>query len=102
MRLCRHGVVFYFHPRHHRFPWAVASLVANANIRTTIFRLAFAAHKRLFAVALEPQVRRLDAVVVLDPCQRAAHINVRRKFGSMLLAFLTIRSGRVTESPRIN
>ena len=40
-RLRRHGVVFYAHPRHHRFPWAVADNVANSSIQMKIFRLAF-------------------------------------------------------------
>ena len=79
--------------------WAAASSVANANIRTTTFRLAFAAHKRLLAVALGPLVRRLAVVIGLDPWPSSLpHIDVRLKCGSMPIAFPTTRSGRDTAS----
>lgn len=37
-RMRQHGVVFYSHPRHHRFPWAVAETVGNPYIRSKILR----------------------------------------------------------------
>ena len=70
-QLHQHGVAFYAHPRHHRFPWAVADAVSNASIRTTLSRLSFKLHKRQLAVALRPLLQRLEAATRTDTWQRA-------------------------------
>ena len=71
-RLRHHGVVFYSHPQHHRFAWAVADTVANASIRATISRLAFRLHKRQLAVPLNGLVQRLELVIDRGAWLRAA------------------------------
>ena len=70
-QLQQHGVVFNAHPRHHRFPWAVADAVSNASIRTTLSRLSFKLHKRQLVVALRPLMQRLEAATRTDQWQRA-------------------------------
>lgn len=67
-----HGVVFYAHPRHHRFPWSGAENVANSSLRRTFYRRAFKLHKRPLAAALWLLLRHMDAVVSTDSWQRAA------------------------------
>lgn len=92
----RRGVVFYAHPRHHRYPWAVADRVANVAIRHSVFRQAFKLHKRQLAVALRPWLRPMDAVVSMDSWQGAAAHQRPSQVCIMHMVFRNIRFGHAT------
>lgn len=57
----RHGVVFYTHPRHHRFPWSVDHALPNESIGTKVSRLAFTLHKRQLVGGLKTFLRRIES-----------------------------------------
>uniref|UniRef100_A0AAV1VC36 Uncharacterized protein n=1 Tax=Peronospora matthiolae TaxID=2874970 RepID=A0AAV1VC36_9STRA len=96
LRLRRHGVVFYSHPGHHGFPWAVAESVANLAIRKAISRLAFTFHKDFLQSHCDRWCGVWRPSVTSISGSGLPQTKTRHTFGSMTMAFPTIRSGRVT------